>query len=209
MRKTLAELGEHYGTDKVSHGYLPHYEKRFAELRDGAVTVLEIGIASGGSLRMWRDYFARGDIHGIDCKPDTRQSEDRLTSWLGHQEDAKFLARVVDAIGAVDIVIDDGSHRARHHLASFASLWPHVKVGGWYCIEDCFTLFTPTWTHPKENTIVHYLFRRQWHILTGQGDIGEIVMIGNNPCDGLVMLRKKPNVQVSTPYITKLNEEAS
>jgi hypothetical protein len=206
--KTLDELGRHHGTDKVSHGYLPHYEKRFAGLRKEAVTVLEIGVAGGASLRMWRDYFERGIIHGVDCDSGAAVFEHRMTTWVGRQEDAGLMDAVGSGTGPIDIIIDDGSHCAKDHLASFKVLWHHLKVGGWYCIEDCFTLFTPKWTRPEEDTIIHYLFRRHGHILTGQDDIGEVDIIGNQACDGLVLIRKTAmRFPHSAPFQTFLHQE--
>jgi hypothetical protein len=38
--------------------------------------------------------------------------------------------------GGWDIVIDDGSHLPRHQLVSFCALFPFVRPGGLYIIED-------------------------------------------------------------------------
>ena len=56
---SLAELARKHGTDKFEHGYCPHYEDRFGNLRDQPITLLEIGSWYGQSLRMWREYFPR------------------------------------------------------------------------------------------------------------------------------------------------------
>ena len=40
-----------------------------------AVNVVEIGVYSGGSLRMWRDYFGESAvIHGVDIEEECRRS---------------------------------------------------------------------------------------------------------------------------------------
>ena len=56
MRATLDEIGLKYGTDKSSshHHYLPFYETFMAPLRDAPITLLEIGVYQGASLRTWR-----------------------------------------------------------------------------------------------------------------------------------------------------------
>jgi len=36
----------------------------------------------------------------------------------------------------IDILIDDGSHRLNDQLTTLALLWPSIRKGGWYCIED-------------------------------------------------------------------------
>ena len=64
----LDELGILHGTDKGSlgHGYLGHYERILGPLRDEPITILEIGVSDGASLRMWADYFTRATIVGVD-----------------------------------------------------------------------------------------------------------------------------------------------
>jgi hypothetical protein len=47
--------------------YFDVYHRHFSKFRGRKVTVLEIGIYSGGSLLMWRDYFdADCTIYGVD-----------------------------------------------------------------------------------------------------------------------------------------------
>ena len=69
----LDRLALLHGADKFGvHAYTPHYHSRFASLRDRELTVLEMGIGgyadphAGGASRMWRDYFPRAQIHGLD-----------------------------------------------------------------------------------------------------------------------------------------------
>jgi hypothetical protein len=57
-----------YDTDKIQHNYLELYDPILSPLRDREVKLLEIGIHRGGSLKLWRDYFSRGLIVGIDLK---------------------------------------------------------------------------------------------------------------------------------------------
>ena len=57
-----------YETDKVRHEYLELYDPILAAWADKELKLLEIGIHKGGSLKLWRDYFPRGIIVGIDLK---------------------------------------------------------------------------------------------------------------------------------------------
>ena len=50
---TLTAIAEKHKTDKVSHGYTPIYEQYLAPLRAKPVTILEIGVKSGASVRTW------------------------------------------------------------------------------------------------------------------------------------------------------------
>lgn len=112
--------------------------------------MLEIGIGGyesptwgGASLRVWRDYFRRGHIHGLDIHP-KQISERRLTTHQGDQSDLGFMAAFGVAHGPFDIVIDDGSHVNEHIRKSFAALFgEHLKPGGWYVIEDMATAYDP------------------------------------------------------------------
>ena len=56
---TLDELGHKYGTDKASgsHDYLRWYEKFFQPIRYKSITFVEIGVASGASIKAWRIIF--------------------------------------------------------------------------------------------------------------------------------------------------------
>src|SRR6185369_13519508 len=48
------------------HSYIEVYEELFAPYRKKAKNILEIGLMSGESLRMWTEYFS-GNVFGIDC----------------------------------------------------------------------------------------------------------------------------------------------
>ena len=199
----LRSLGEKYGTDKVEHGYLPHYEARFEPFRGEAITLLEIGVLKGESLRMWRDFFPRAEVYGIDIDPKLTFAEPRIKTCAGAQEDGAFLDSVLAETGPLDIVIDDGGHEASHQFVSFSYLWPCVKTNGWYCIEDCYCMFGPMWAEVKASfgsvglgvcdpaTILDFLYRRRGLIVTGRMDFAEIHVIAGGLYDGLLALKKQ------------------
>ncbi len=149
MTETAIDLAVRHGTDKWgSHWYARHYDTHFARLRHLPIRLLEIGVggdedpkAGGASLRMWRDYFPSGQIFGIDIWDKRPHDEARITTFQGGQDDRGFLRRVCEAAGPFNIVIDDGSHHNRHVLASFEALFPQVKPGGLYAIEDAQTSY--------------------------------------------------------------------
>lgn len=125
--------------------YLPIYEKLFGGFRDKPLTFLEIGVSLGGSLEMWRDYFGpEAIIVGLDIDPACATRFDPPNQvFIGSQADPEFLHEVVSRIGAPDIVLDDGSHVSGHQKASFDTLFPLVKDGGLYVIEDTHTAYWP------------------------------------------------------------------
>jgi hypothetical protein len=99
------------------------------------IDILEIGVQRGHSIRMWQDYFMNSNVYGIDVTLDNviydglknvyvcdATSEDQINSTF---LDKKF-----------DYVLDDGSHLIDHQIKSFDLLWPRIKSGGKYFIED-------------------------------------------------------------------------
>ena len=188
---SLHEIGKLNSTDKCQHRYLDHYEKRFQHLRNEPITLLEIGVWKGQSLRMWRDYFPNGTIFGIDVVPKYILTEERIKCFLGDQSDAAFLAQTVKTTGPLDFIVDDGGHKATQHVASFNGLWQHVKPGGWYCIEDCFSLFDECWTQRKDRTILDVIAEQWGSIMRGANDIAEVTVIGDGINDGLIFIRKR------------------
>ncbi|MFD5433009.1 hypothetical protein ACFWJ4_12685 [Kitasatospora sp. NPDC127067] len=147
----LAELSLRHGSDKWGlHYYTEHYARHFAPLRDRPLTVLELGIggyadpaAGGGSLRMWKRFFRRGLVYGVDVYDKTALREQRIHTVRGDQADPAFLTALAERIGPIDIVIDDGSHYCPDVIAAFGALFPHVVPGGLYVIEDLQTSYWP------------------------------------------------------------------
>lgn len=118
--------------------YFPIYERHFGPFRGRPVRFLEIGVAKGGSLDLWRAYLGQGaEITGIDINPDCAK-HDGISGRvrIGSQDDPDFLKRVVAEMGGIDIVLDDGSHDSRHVLASLDVLFPLLAPGGVYMVED-------------------------------------------------------------------------
>lgn len=187
----LLALGVKYHTDKTDHAYLEHYATRFACFRHKPITLLEIGVMEGASLRMWRDWFPNARIYGIDCQKETAFVEDRIRVLIGCQEDPTFLSDVLAITGPLDIVVDDGSHHGRHHVITFDVLWPHLKDGGWYAIEDCQSIFNECWTQSGDRTMIDLLTERWPDIITGRDTIREVHVIGKWHYDGMIFLRKE------------------
>ena len=191
MQPTLEQLAEKHGTDKLQHGYLPYYEEWYGRLRDMPIRLLEIGIWKGESLRMWRDYFPNSLIAGIDNRRRWQFEDHRIKTFEGDQLDADFMAKVATEVGPLDIVIDDGCHTGLSHVASWRALWPFVKPGGWYVVEDLHTLFICNYTKPGDLTIMDIVGGRRASILRGKDSIREYRVIGRRHRDGLLAIIKR------------------
>lgn len=127
--------------------YLTLYDRYLAALQGRPITLLEIGVLEGGSLDMWRRYLGpAATIVGIDITPACAERVDPANRVrIGSQADPAFLKSVVAEFGAPDVILDDGSHIAGHQKASFEILFPLLKDGGLYMIEDTHTSYWNEW----------------------------------------------------------------
>lgn len=125
--------------------YFEVYERHLQQYRGRDVKFLEIGVSEGGSLEVWRKYFGPGaTIFGIDVNPHCATRVDAPNQVrVGSQDDSDFLKRVVREMGGIDVVLDDGSHVGRHQAVSFSVLFPLLREGGLYIIEDMHTSYWP------------------------------------------------------------------
>ena len=125
--------------------YFPIYESHLLPWRNKDIFVLEIGVAGGGSAQMWNRFFGpRAKVVGIDIDPKCAEHEHfGVSVRIGDQSDPIFLQKIIDEFGYPDIVIDDGSHRMEHVLATFQFLYPKVPKNGVYFVEDMHTSYWP------------------------------------------------------------------
>jgi hypothetical protein len=128
------------------HHYIPLYERYFGPYRGKPVRFLEIGVSKGGSLQMWRQYFGPDAvIFGVDINPECAQLNGLAGQVrIGSQDDPAFLASVVEEMGGVDIILDDGSHQMAHIPVTLKALFPLLNQGGLYMIEDLHTAYWET-----------------------------------------------------------------
>ncbi|MFE4973653.1 hypothetical protein ACFRAR_16265 [Kitasatospora sp. NPDC056651] len=148
----LARLAVRHDSDKWGglHWFAPLYERHLHHLRTQPVRVLEIGIGGyddpahgGGSLKMWKHYFPRGLVFGVDLFDKSGLDQQRLHTLKADQSDPAQLLDIAERHGPFDIVIDDGSHVNEHIRTTFRALYPHVRPGGLYVIEDLWTSYAP------------------------------------------------------------------
>lgn len=136
--RTLDEIALSYNTDKSSmyHNYTKLYDLYFKQIQNEKLCILEIGIDKGYSLKTWKEYFPNSEIVGIDIINLKNLEEERIHIFQGDQGDDKFLKEVNDTYGPFDIIIDDGSHHNDDMKGSFEFLFPLLKAGGLYVVED-------------------------------------------------------------------------
>ncbi|MGK2869353.1 MAG: class I SAM-dependent methyltransferase [Mycobacterium sp.] len=130
--------------------YLPIYDSVLAPYKSRPIRMLEIGVARGGSLQMWRRYLHPDSvIVGIDIDPGTAQFDNPSAGQhvrIGGQQDVQFLKAVNAEFGPFDVILDDGSHIVSHMKDSFRYLFPKaLSDGGVYVVEDIHTNYWIGW----------------------------------------------------------------
>ena len=118
--------------------YFDIYHRHFAQFRSREVRILEIGLAAGGSLGMWRHYFGeKCTVVGIDIDARCKAYEkDGFKIYIGDQTDRVFWQQFRKQESPFDIIIDDGGHLAEQQVVTLEELLPHLRPGGVYLCED-------------------------------------------------------------------------
>jgi len=140
--------------------YFEIYDRHFRKFKGKQVTILEIGVAQGGSLQMWKSYFGeQAQIIGVDVDPRCKQfEEDQIQIHICSQSDRKFLRNLKQIIPKVDILIDDGGHTMEQQIVSYEELFDHVKEDGVYLCEDVHTSYWNEYGggHKRKGTFIEY-----------------------------------------------------
>jgi SAM-dependent methyltransferase len=146
----LYRIAQKHDTDKAVHAhYLKNYEEHFSSLIDKNIKLLELGVRNGGSLLLWRDYFQRALVVGLDINAvEVEDDSGRIRTYQGSQQDTQLLDRIAEenAADGFDIIIDDCSHIGVLTRVSFWHLFEnHLKSGGLYVVEDWGTGYWDNW----------------------------------------------------------------
>jgi SAM-dependent methyltransferase len=173
----LTKIANRHLSDKGSQHFSRHHYSRwynyyFDSRRGEEITLMEIGLCrpdfdgrritnlgtagstttarDAPSLQMWREYFPKGRIIGVDI-------DDFSNVWLErveiHQADAGNASQLDDLCSRIgeqfDIIIDDASHLSQHQQIAFGRLFSHLKPGGIYVIEDLHAQFDEALDSPR------------------------------------------------------------
>lgn len=116
--------------------YFDLYHRHLARFVGRQPHVMEIGVYSGGSLDMWRDYFGAGcQIYGVDLQAACKAYERPGTKiFIGDQGDRAFWRSL--ELPALDVLIDDGGHRPEQQIATLEEMLPRMRPGGVFICED-------------------------------------------------------------------------
>lgn len=182
-RWELDQLANKYRSRKGSldfnaHAYAAVYESYLRETRLSELHVLDLGLLNNDvqalqpdgpyddtpSLKLWRDYFPNASIVGFDSADfSTAPSLPGVQVVRGDSGQDGDLQRLVGLTGGeFDVIIDDASHASHYQQKALSALYPHLKPGGLYFIEDV-PGQPPQWEKPDAVRTRELL----WRVLVG------------------------------------------
>jgi|SRR5215213_6682272 len=140
-----------FKTRGIIEQYASFFQKRWPSGTGEQVkNIVELGIWDGGSLVLWNEYFRpkkyvaldysnRGDSEYFKLYKKTRKLEGSIqTYWGVDQANSKRVQEIMrqEFDEPIDLIIDDASHQYLGTKASFETLFPLLRPGGLYIIED-------------------------------------------------------------------------
>jgi hypothetical protein len=127
------------GTDKQSnHNYGDAYESLFpVPSLDRACLrlMMEVGVADGSCLCAWREVFPNATIVGMDIHHSDKAHGERIEFHIGDQ---RVQRDCENAAGGrqFDLIVEDATHELPNTLMTMLYLWPFVRPGGLYVVEE-------------------------------------------------------------------------
>lgn len=127
-------------TDKNDlHSYVDEfYSKEFLKYKNSPITLIEIGVHYGGSLRLWEKYFSNSILYGIDVIE--RDSE--FKQFIANKKNINYIIgdayteTIKNILPNYDIFIDDGPHTLTSQISSLELYVPKMNINGIFIIED-------------------------------------------------------------------------
>merc|ERR1740138_949290 len=143
----LEDLMYLYGTDKSKddHKYSDLYATLFEPIRHSVRNVTEIGVKTGQSHKVWHEFFRNATVLGIDVFDgfaDMSIAQERLKRFercrifKASSSDRDAVASLGWTAESMDIVVDDGAHDVETQEKTLIVMWPYIRPGGYYVIED-------------------------------------------------------------------------
>lgn len=160
----LTALCNKFRTDKGSltnpslpppHNYAAFYDFLLRDRRLKIKNLLECGIGTtdpnlhsnmgnagvpGASLRVWKNYFPKAKIYGIDINQSTIFQEERISTAVVDQTDRLQILSYLNIVAGkefrFDLIIDDGMHSAKASTTFLGSSIGFLSDNGYFIVED-------------------------------------------------------------------------
>lgn len=163
-KSELTRAADHLGSDKGSnfeadpklgwpaHTYTEFYHRQFKARKNQLKNILECGIGTnnldvnstmgirgtpGASLRLWRQYFPKANVVGVDIDGRILFQEERIETFQLDQTDGLSTSALLENLGRnYDLIVDDGLHTFEAGASFFEAASPFLARDGMYVIED-------------------------------------------------------------------------
>lgn len=140
---TLFELASRtYSADQGTKppAYYRKYDQVFRDKGFTPSTIFEIGVDRGESTKVFSACYPKAKIVGVDINQrDIDFSGCPNVTYLKADQSDKFHLDGIVATyfpSGIDLVIDDASHVGALSRLTFQIVFPHVRSGGLYIVED-------------------------------------------------------------------------
>lgn len=155
--ESITTIAQKYKTDKgvewihngvnIAHGYSVIYDNMFKDMRELPLNILEIGLGDdAGSAYLWAEVFPNAQIYMADYDRNKLQRFSNINTRVHvkyvDQSNQPSIKNLANEVPEMDLIIDDGSHYNDHIIKSFQELFPKLKKGGMYIIEDTYQSYT-------------------------------------------------------------------
>ena len=140
--------------------YFSVYEELFLSYKNKKIIFVEIGIANGGSLKIWKNFFGENaKIIGIDLNEKCKKFEDlknNIHVVIGNQSNEKFWDDFYERFGAVDIVLDDGGHTNLDQITTAVKSIPNIRNGGMLVTEDTHSSYIDVYNSNYKHSFINF-----------------------------------------------------
>ena len=122
----------------IAHGYAKIYENLFKSKKNNNLNILEIGSFYGNASAALYFYFKNSLIYSADINPDMyRYRGSRLKNFFVDSSSRESINKnILEKKLEFDIIIEDASHMLKDQIISLFMLFPKVKKGGIFVVEE-------------------------------------------------------------------------
>jgi hypothetical protein len=142
------------------NNYFDIYENSLKKFKNKKITLVEVGVANGGSLFMWKKFLGKkAKIIGIDFNPESKKFEKYgFKIFIGDQSNQLFWKNFYKKIGKIDVLIDDGGHTNLQQITTLMESVKNIKNNGIIFIEDTHTSFMnyKGFRNPSKNSLINF-----------------------------------------------------
>ena len=142
--------------------YFEVYDKIFKNYKNKKIKFVEVGVANGGSLFIWRKLLGnKAEIIGIDANPISKKLRNYgFKIYIGDQSDPKFWKSFFKKEKKIDIILDDGGHKNLQQISTVHYSLPYIKNNGLIVVEDMHTSYLKKeFYNPSKFSFVNFCFK--------------------------------------------------